>query len=263
MCRLLGYLGPQVPLGSLIAERPHSLVRQSYLPRELRSATVNADGWGAGFYVDGEREPCLYASTSPIWADANLPHLGRAIRSGCVVAAVRSATEPSSIAQANTQPFARGRLAFLHNGFIARFRQTVQRRLCASLSDATYAGIAGTSDSEHLFALIAERLGAREGAEAMRDAAARAVADVSAWAVEAGSEAHFSIVLADGESLVALRSSTGGDPPSLYVLHDRDTATPHVLVASEPLDGAAGWRPVAPNRTIVATLGDGLRDEPL
>src|SRR5690606_16026892 len=78
MCRLLGYLGESVPLGALVSAPAHSLLRQSWQARELVSATVNADGWGAGLYVEGDPAPCLYASTLPIWADANLPHLGRA-----------------------------------------------------------------------------------------------------------------------------------------------------------------------------------------
>lgn len=229
-------------------------MRQSFRPLETKSATVNADGWGAGFFVDGEAEPCLYRSTLPIWADVNLPHLGRAIRSGCLVAAVRSATEPTSLSQANTQPFATGRIAFLHNGFIGNFRQNVQRRLCAELSDRRYAQVEGTSDSEHLFALIADRLdrGGDLGTDALLDAAAGAVEKVWSWAPMA----CFSILLADGESLVALRSAFGCEPPSLYVSEDPDGVT----IASERLDDRSGWRAVAPEGAIVVTRGRAIRE---
>jgi len=257
MCRLLGWLGAPRTLASLVSDPPHSLVRQSFRPLETKSATVNADGWGAGFFLDGEAEPCLYRSTLPIWADVNLPHLGRAIRSGCLVAAVRSATVPTSLSQANTQPFAAERIAFLHNGFIADFRQDVQRRLCAELSDRRYAQVEGTSDSEHLFALIADRLdrGGSLGADALLDAAAGAVEKVRSWAPKA----CFSIVLADGDSLVALRTAFGCEPPSLYVSEDPDGLT----LASERLDDRSGWRAVEPDRAIVAARGRAIREASL
>jgi len=232
---------------------PHSLVRQSYRPQETKSATVNADGWGAGFFVDGEEEPCLYRSTLPIWADVNLAHLGRAIRSGCQVAAVRSATEPTSLSQANTQPFASGPIVFLHNGFIQDFRASVQRRLCADLSDRRYAQVAGTSDSEHLFALIADGIPTEgAGAEDLLRAAAGAIEKVEAWAPAA----CFSIVLADGDSLVALRSSHRCEAPSLYVREDEEG----VLVASERMDDRPGWRAVEREGAIVARRGGPARE---
>src|SRR5262245_9567145 len=176
MCRLLAYLGEPLPLGALVLAPPHSLLKQSWKARELQRATVNADGWGAGLFVDGEAEPCLYASTLPIWADANAAHLGRALRSGAMVAAVRSATDPLSVAPANTQPFAADGVLFVHNGFVEHFRNVVRRRLCGVLSDERYAAIAGTTDSEHLFALILEELGPSRDPDATARAAGHGTA---------------------------------------------------------------------------------------
>ncbi|HEY0839835.1 MAG TPA: ergothioneine biosynthesis protein EgtC [Vulgatibacter sp.] len=258
---MIGYLGDPRPLGSLVSEPPHSLVRQSWEPRETRSAKVNADGWGAGFFLDGDPEPCLYRSTLPIWADVNVPHLGRAVRAGCFVAAVRSATEPTSVSQANTQPFASGRIAFLHNGFVERFRERVRRRLCADLGDDRFGGIAGTSDSEHLFALMLDRLDREEPGrpDALARAAAAAVTRVQGWAAEAGASACFSLLLADGDSLIALRSAVGCDAPSLYVRDESGS----VVFASERLDDGSGWRAVEEGRILIARRGAPLREERL
>ena len=44
MCRHLAYLGRPVPLRELLADPPHSLLRQSWAPRRQRHGTVNADG---------------------------------------------------------------------------------------------------------------------------------------------------------------------------------------------------------------------------
>lgn len=228
---------------------------------------MNADGWGAGFFVEYETDPCLYVSTLPIWADANLTHLGRAIRSGSLVAAVRSATDPASVAQANTQPFSVDGLAFVHNGCVDRFRETVQRRLCDELSDARYQQVGGTSDSEHLLALIAHHLDRRSqggvsalGAEELLHAAAAGVAQLSAWAIEAGTKAYFALALIDGDSMVALRSATHEEPPSLYLLNGPTALAPGVIVASEPLDDHPNWEPIRPGHAIVVRRGEAPKE---
>ena len=260
MCRMLGYLGDPASLGSLVAAPPHSLVRQSWAARELVSATVNADGWGAGVYVEGDPAPCIYASTLPVWADANLPHLGRALRSTCVLAAVRSATDPLTVAHANTQPFGAGPLLFLHNGFVQGFRSHVRRRLCGALSDQRFAGIAGTTDSEHLFALVLEELDRRGGPgggpEPLLDAAAAAVRKMIGWAREAHAQAHFAVILADGASLVALRVATEPEPPSLYVLPEPGAIAPGVIVASERLDEDPRWQRIPAGHGVIAKRGE-------
>ncbi len=48
MCRHLAYLGPELPLGSLITAPAHGLYRQSWQPRHQIHGTVNADGFGVG-----------------------------------------------------------------------------------------------------------------------------------------------------------------------------------------------------------------------
>ena len=51
MCRHLAYLGPPTTLSALVLEPPHGLLRQSYAPADMRGGgTVNADGFGAGWY---------------------------------------------------------------------------------------------------------------------------------------------------------------------------------------------------------------------
>ena len=51
MCRHLAYLGPPVTLAALLLDPPHGLLHQSYAPADMRGGgTVNADGFGAGWY---------------------------------------------------------------------------------------------------------------------------------------------------------------------------------------------------------------------
>ncbi|MZE74212.1 class II glutamine amidotransferase, partial [Streptomyces sp. SID5789] len=57
MCRHLAYVGPEEPLGRLLVAPPHGLYRQSWAPRHQRYGTVNADGFGVGWYAAGDPVP--------------------------------------------------------------------------------------------------------------------------------------------------------------------------------------------------------------
>lgn len=93
MCRHIAYLGPSVPLGELLARPPHALVRQSWEPRRQKYGTVNADGFGVGWYADGDPVPGRYRRQGPVWADQSFDDLARVVRSTALLAAVRDATE--------------------------------------------------------------------------------------------------------------------------------------------------------------------------
>lgn len=71
----------------------HSLIVQSYQPREMTSGVVNADGFGVGWYhIQKDTDPFIYKNTLPIWNDINLPSLSRYVESKSVLAYVGSAT---------------------------------------------------------------------------------------------------------------------------------------------------------------------------
>ena len=65
MCRLLAYLGPSIALNRLISEPEHSLVVQSYAPREMTSGRLNADGFGFAWYDAGAPGRALRLSQHP------------------------------------------------------------------------------------------------------------------------------------------------------------------------------------------------------
>ncbi|HEX2419812.1 MAG TPA: ergothioneine biosynthesis protein EgtC, partial [Micromonosporaceae bacterium] len=51
MCRHLLWLGQSVTLSALLLDPPHSLLRQSWAPRDMRGGgTINVDGFGVGWY---------------------------------------------------------------------------------------------------------------------------------------------------------------------------------------------------------------------
>src|SRR5918911_5629744 len=94
MCRMVAYLGEKkVSLSSLILEPEHSLLVQSYAPKEMMSGVVNADGFGAGWYTpEVDEEPAVYRSNAPIWSDRSFASIAPKVRSATVLSAVRSAT---------------------------------------------------------------------------------------------------------------------------------------------------------------------------
>lgn len=245
MCRIAAYLGPELGLHDLLVAPAHSLYRQSWAPREMRTAVVNADGWGAGWFAGGR--PAVYRNTLPIWADRNLDALGRSLHAPAWVANVRSATAGLGTHDVNTQPFASDELLFTHNGFITDFSVALRRRLRAALPDAIEAQILGNTDSEHLFALI-QTFAADGGLQAELRAAI-------AWLREAlagsGTTALLSIVLCDGESIVAARAAIGADCPSLYWHPAHTGFGGGALVASEAFDEDPGWRAIPEQHLVV------------
>src|SRR5215210_9605335 len=160
MCRMVGYLGgASAPLSSVVLDGEHSLLVQSYAPQEMMSGVVNADGFGAGWYapeVDGY--PAVYRSNAPIWADRSFASIASKVRSSTVLAAVRSATPGLPAEESGVPPFSSGPYLFAHNGAIKNFRDIVMRRLRDALSDASYSGLLGVTDSETIFALLLDRL---------------------------------------------------------------------------------------------------------
>src|ERR671921_511191 len=148
MCRMVAYLGKmERPLSSLVLDPQHSLLVQSYAPKEMMSGVVNADGFGVGWYApwSGE-EPAVYRSRAPLWADRSFAGMAGKVRSSTVFAAVRSATPGLPAEESGVPPFASGRFAFMHNGAIDGFRHGPMRALRDSLGDESYAGLLGVTD---------------------------------------------------------------------------------------------------------------------
>ncbi len=116
MCRHLAYLGAPRTIADLVVDQPHALYEQSWAPARQRYGTVNVDGFGAGWYVDGRPEPVRYRRAQPIWTDASFASLAPTVASSCVLAAVRSGTPGCTLDESGAAPFTHGRWLFSHNG---------------------------------------------------------------------------------------------------------------------------------------------------
>ncbi|MFF8828717.1 ergothioneine biosynthesis protein EgtC [Streptomyces sp. NPDC015131] len=236
MCRHLAYLGPPVPLGEVLVEPAHSLYRQSWEPRHQRYGTVNADGFGVGWYAEGDPVPARYRRAGPVWADLSLADLARVVRSGAVLAAVRDATLSGADAEAAAAPYAAGPWLFSHNGAVRGWPGSLARPASA-LPPGELLSLEARNDSALVWALVLHRL--RDG-----DEPGQALADTVLEVAAAAPGSRLNLLLSDGDTVCA---TAWGD--TLWYLAD-----PHrrrTVVASEPYDDDPGWREV-PDRTVLA-----------
>ncbi|MFI1722067.1 ergothioneine biosynthesis protein EgtC [Streptomyces sp. NPDC020489] len=245
MCRHLAYLGTAEPLGALLVEPPHSLYRQSWAPRHQKHGTVNADGFGVGWYAEGDPVPARYRRAGPIWADQSFADLARVVRTGALLAAVRDATLAGADAEAAAAPFASGPWLFSHNGAVQGWPGSLAP-LTRTLPAADLLAMEARNDSAFVWALVLARL--RAG-----DELGQALADTVLEVAEAAPGSRLNLLLTDGASIAA---TTWGD--TLWY-----RTGPHgTAVASEPYDDDPRWREV-PDRTLLAASGADVLLTPL
>lgn len=255
MCRLLAYLGSPISLQPLLYEPEHSLIVQSYQPREMLSGVVNADGFGVGWYhPQKDTEPFTYKNTLPIWNDINLPSLSRYVESGCLLSYVRSATAGQALDFSNCQPFQYQRLLFIHNGRVEKFRQTLYQPIRKLLNDEIYQWIGGTTDSEHIFALMLSQWQANPG-KTLEQALHITLLKLAEMAKKHQTDVSANLVISDGDRLIASRFSTKSPAPSLYWTGNDPTFPNGVIIASEPLSGD-NWN-FCPENSIISVGENG------
>ncbi|WP_079169096.1 ergothioneine biosynthesis protein EgtC [Streptomyces sp. CC77] len=258
MCRHIAWVsGAPVPLGALLLAPPHGLYRQSWAPRMQQYGTVNADGFGVGWYAPGDPVPARYRRAGPIWGDPSFADLARVVRARAALAAVRDATVPGADGEAAAAPFtavasgagdtAAGPWLFSHNGAVAGWPGSLGE-LSAALPPAALLSLEARSDSALVWALVLHRL--RSG-ESPAGALSAVVTDVAA--VAPGS--RLNLLLTDGTSIAA---TTWGD--TLWYL--APAGADRAVVASEPYDDDPRWCRV-PDRTLVAATTRGVTLTPL
>lgn len=231
MCRHLGWLGDPVSVASLVLEPANSLLVQSYAPRRQKHGLMNADGWGVGFFSSDvpDGTPRRWRSATPLWGDASFASMAPALRGGCIVAAVRSASIGMPIEATASAPFTDGTWLLSHNGLVDRAVLPLSRHA------------ESTNDSALLAALIFER-----GLDRLADT----LAEVAA----ADPNARLNILAGNGSRLIA---TTWGD--TLSVLR-RDDGT---VLASEPYDDDPRWQELPDRHLISVVVGSDVELTPL
>lgn len=236
MCRLLSYVAAR--------EAAPADVLADVLPAFTELSADHKDGWGLAWPgVDGVqavREP-LAARVSERYtaalrdtvADAALLHL-------------RLATPGLAVADANTHPFVRDGIAFIHNGFVGPIPE-IEPMIHPDLPPE------GDTDSERYFLALLTEL--RRGATPQR-----ALADTAqqVLALDTSSSAN-AMLLTENALHVTCAYLPGKEPPGrdadYFVLRYRITPDA-VIVASSGLP-EAGWK-VLPNGAVLSVARKSL-----
>ena len=258
MCRWLAYYGDPIPIDALVLRRKHSLIDQS-LHSELGATTTNGDGFGMGWYGDGD-EPAVYRSVHPAWNDRNLRELAAHVSSRLFFAHIRASTA-TAVQETNTHPFRHGRWLFMHNGLVREFPR-LKRDMLLAVDPSLIPSIEGSTDSELLFHL-ALTFGLEDDPI---DALERMAGFVEDLGERHGVEnpLQLSVAATDGERIIAARYSSEGKSRSLFFTTDARTLKQQYpdleelqlisdearAIVSEPLGDLAGVWNEAPESHI-------------
>ena len=237
MCRHLAYLGPPRNLATLLLDPPHSLLHQSYAPADMRGGgAVNADGFGAGWYPASAATPICYRRAVPIWTDTSFAALAGEVRSGAVVAAVRSATIGMPVVETACAPFTTGRWLFSYNGVVNGWPESMAT-LASKLPVTDLLTLDAPTDSALLWALVRNRLAAG-------DSLGYALRAVTVQVLAAAPDSRLNLLVTDGTSLAAT---------AVYHALAVCVADGGVLVCSEPTDSSTSWEAVPDCHLLTAT----------
>lgn len=260
MCRLFGFR-------SVI----NSGVHRSLLAADNALGTQSnehPDGWGVAFYVDGA--PHVTRSPSTALGDQLFHRLSGVVSSMTVLAHVRKATKGAKTVL-NCHPFQYGRWVFAHNGDIPNFDEK-RDALVGEIAPHLRRYVLGESDSEVVFYILLSKLagyGPLSKQHAVEDVSA-AVGDALARVREicdsADQKSLLSIMLTDGETMVAAqggkelhwstyksRCADRDKCPKLSPECEAPTASGyvnHLLISSEPLLGENVWTELAEGDVI-------------
>lgn len=237
MCRHQAFLGPPTALADLVLVPEHGLLKQSWAPRFQRYGTVNADGFGVGWYAASDPRPARYRRAVPMWADPSFADVARVTTTTAALAAVRSATAGTSQDESASAPYTDGRWLFSHNGCIQGWPNALED-LIETMPASRLLAMEAHVDSALLWALVLEALAAGKSPDAAVAGTARTVLEHT--------EARLNLLLTDGRTITA---TAVGD--TLYWR----SGPAGVFVASEPSDDGPGWHCVPDNSVLTATVG--------
>lgn len=275
MCRFIAYLGKPIFADELLIKPKNSLMKQSYHALETEM-TVNGDGFGIGWYNHFRRkEPALFRSIRPAWNDENLSYNASMIKTNCLLAHIRAATQ-GGVSIENSHPFQFKEFLMMQNGGIKEFNK-IKRKMIDRLDDETFEWINGQTDTQYIFALfltLAGELKDKKGTLSFDDLSncmSQTFSEIEAMKKESGIEAPslYNLVLTNGKSLIATRYSTNPEieTRSLHISSNTEffvskegylSCKPlknnenSILISSEVLtDNKEHWREVPENHCIM------------
>ncbi len=158
MCRVLAYIGKEIPVESLLLQPENSLVNQSLDPE--RHPLLQLAGWGFGAWSEHllkPEEPLLYRRPMPAFYDDNAEGLIPSLQASTLLAHVRAAAYDSNtvLADENCHPFSYQETPWIiaQNGDLPNW-QILQRELLEHCKDTYLKQMKGTTDTEFLYVLL-------------------------------------------------------------------------------------------------------------
>lgn len=158
MCRVLAYIGPEIPVASLLLEPENSLINQTLDP-ELHPLLQLA-GWGFGAWSEHLLEPerpLRYRRPTAAFYDDNAEGIIPSLQANTLLAHVRAAAYDAGVvlADENCHPFSFEGTPWIlaQNGALPHW-QRLQRNLLAHCEDRYLEQMRGTTDTEFLYVLL-------------------------------------------------------------------------------------------------------------
>ena len=287
MCRFIAYLGKPIMADEVLLKPVNSLVHQSYHAGEMPEM-LNGDGFGVGWYVHSISElPGLFRAITPAWSNRNLHYNAPLIRTNCLFAHIRAATE-GAITEDNTHPFSFGRFLMMHNGGIPQF-QLIRRKLLALLNDEVFNWVKGQTDSEHVFALLMQHIvdmrgdGPRLDEDQIQQCFQKTFDVIQQLKVDAGigdAVSNFNLMVTNGRRIFGTRYSSDPEKETRTLYYaagtdfqckdgvyymEGDASKPEaVLIVSEKLtENERDWNPIPPNHFISVDRNLQIRLNPM
>ncbi|MDH3788038.1 MAG: class II glutamine amidotransferase [Xanthomonadales bacterium] len=277
MCRFIAYLGQPIIVDELLIKPKNSLVHQSYGAEEMPEA-LNGDGFGLGWYAHRLSErPGLFRSITPAWNNNNLIYNASLMRTDCLFAHIRAASE-GGVSESNSHPFHYDQFLMMHNGVIPQFKR-IKRKLLSLLNDDLFLWIQGQTDSEHVFALLMQNAYELRGdgppltTKQIQACFQKTFDTVQQLKEEAGigeEVSTFNMMVTDGYRIVGTRYSSMPEDQSRTLYYSTGKRfetingksrmvkdgekTEAVLIVSEKLtDYEEDWTPIPSNHFVAVT----------
>lgn len=158
MCRVLAYIGPEIPVENLLSKPENSLINQTLDPE--RHPQLQLAGWGFGIW--GEHllkpdAPLLYHRPMPAFYDDNVAGIVPSLQASTLLAHVRAADYNSTtvLADENCHPFSYQGTPWIvaQNGDMPNWK-LLQRELLQHCKDEFLGQMRGNTDTEFLYVLL-------------------------------------------------------------------------------------------------------------
>jgi glutamine amidotransferase len=163
MCRILSYLGHDIPVEDLLYKTDNSFIQQSYHPKYM-SYLLNLAGFGMAAWVASSYNtqlPYFYKTQQLPFYDENLRNLAMKITPNCFLAHIRGVpyNSRSVVSNQNVHPFMfeGTNIALAHNGELFGFDE-MKYDLLHYIKPVYQHQIKGTTDSEWIYALFLSHL---------------------------------------------------------------------------------------------------------